>query len=241
MSSFDPRLEGYGTHAMRRVMLTATAFGAAIITTLALTGALTTPAEGNDGPPAVMIRDTPRVLPVEYVEPEPVQVADPIGELIQTREALPTPEDVQQAQSQRLTLALVGFVEARGDCKGKPQREADACLAMPMFIALNRWKHGGYGETLGAVVFARKQFSGLNQNDPNPRTALEVMTTLSGPEYAAWERSLRVADRVLAGKIKDPTGGALNYHEKSIDPSWARKMKRLRVVGSHILYSPKDA
>ena len=242
MSSFDPRLEGYGSYAMRRVMLTATAFGAAIITTLALTGALTTPAEGNDGPPAVMMRDTPRVLPVEYVEPEPVQIADPIGELIQAREALPTPEDVREAEAQRLTLALVGFVEARGDCKGKPQREADACLAMPMFIALNRWKHGGYGETLGKVVFARKQFSGLNQNDPNPRTALEVMTTLTGPEYDAWERSLRVADRVLAGKIKDPTGGALFYHEKSIKPYWAKKMKIVRVVGSHILRMPqKDA
>lgn len=234
---FDPRLEGYSTRAMRRVMLTATAFGAAIITTLALTGALTTPVAINDGPPAVMVRDTPRVLPVQYVEP--VQAPDPIGELIQTREALPTSDDVREYNKRRRLLASLGYGEARGECRGKPKREADICLALPMFVALSREASGKFGKGLKDVVLARLQFSAWNNGDPNLRKIAMVAVLDDDPE---WERALRVADLVLAGKIKDPTDGALFYHEKSIKPDWAKKMKIVRMVGSHILRMPqKDA
>ena len=122
-------------------------------------------------------------------------------------------------------LAAIGYGEARG--------EADRGQAAVMHVALNRLDAGRWGDTVEAVVFHDAQFSALNGSDKNLRKITREALTDGGHE---WQRSVRIAQAVFSGKIKDPTGGALFYHERTISPGWARGVNAVARIGNHVFY-----
>ena len=52
----------------------------------------------------------------------------------------------------------------------------------------------------------------------------------------AWSESRFLADRILAGKDRDPTGGALWYHADYVAPAWGRKLAPGPTIGRHKFY-----
>jgi len=122
-------------------------------------------------------------------------------------------------------LAAIGYGEARG--------ESDRGQAAVMHVALNRLDAGRWGDTVEDVVFHDAQFSALNGSDKNLRKITREALTDGGRE---WQRSVRIAQAVFAGKIKDPTGGALFYHEQRLHPGWADGAKVVARIGSHVFY-----
>lgn len=128
-----------------------------------------------------------------------------------------------------LLLTAIGYGESRGECKG----QGDKCLAAVMHVAMNRLSAGRWGDTLEDVVFANKQFSALNSGDVNLRLIARMALTDGD---ADWQRAKDVARKVLSGEIKDPTQGALFYHERTISPKWAKAMRRVRVIENHVFY-----
>lgn len=55
-------------------------------------------------------------------------------------------------------------------------------------------------------------------------------------EDEAWREARRLAQRALTAPLPDPTGGALFFHNDSIEPAWAGEKQRLRQIGAHIYY-----
>jgi spore germination cell wall hydrolase CwlJ-like protein len=45
------------------------------------------------------------------------------------------------------------------------------------------------------------------------------------------------ADKVIGGKVPDPTGGATHYYASSIKaPAWSLKAKQTLKLGGHVFY-----
>ena len=56
------------------------------------------------------------------------------------------------------------------------------------------------------------------------------------PEDGAdWRQAREVADRLLSDPPPDPTGGALYFHSKDIDPPWP-DLQKTAEIDCHILY-----
>jgi spore germination cell wall hydrolase CwlJ-like protein len=51
---------------------------------------------------------------------------------------------------------------------------------------------------------------------------------------SAWSESLSLAGEVLSAETRDPTNGALFFHNSSMRPPWQRT--RTAVIGNHIFY-----
>jgi N-acetylmuramoyl-L-alanine amidase len=92
------------------------------------------------------------------------------------------------------------------------------------WTALNR-KNLGYGKTLKDVILAKNQYSCFNPEMDSSKFLKYPLEHNEG-EFLA---SLQVAREVLAGKYKDPTGGATHYYNPFLigKPNWAKTMKKL--------------
>jgi len=53
---------------------------------------------------------------------------------------------------------------------------------------------------------------------------------------AAWRQAVRIARTVLTGDRTPTLHGALYYHSINVKPDWARRHKRLAIIGRHIFY-----
>ncbi len=80
------------------------------------------------------------------------------------------------------------------------------------------------------------QFSCWNEGDPN-RAKIEAVGQGTDKNNRNFQSCLRIARRALAGTLKDPTGGATHYHEKSATPPWARDRKPSAEIGNHRFYN----
>jgi hypothetical protein len=54
----------------------------------------------------------------------------------------------------------------------------------------------------------------------------------------AWDDSVEIARRILAGSVKDPTGGALWYHADYVKPAWRFERTEAARIGRHVFYAP---
>lgn len=122
-------------------------------------------------------------------------------------------------------LARTIWGEARGEGQTGMQAVAN--------VIMNRVKKGGwYGATVQDVVLKKWQFSTWNEGDPNREKALSV--TVADPNF--WT-SKKLAALAYNGQLDDITGGATNYHAKSVLPSWSMKMTKTASIGNHIFYA----
>ena len=99
-------------------------------------------------------------------------------------------------------------------------------------MVLNRVKSGLYPASVCGVVYQNRhrhmacQFS----------FACEGKSLRVG-EGESWQSATRVAQEVLEGKtyVAD-VGSATHYHADYVRPRWARRLKKMDVIGRHIFY-----
>jgi spore germination cell wall hydrolase CwlJ-like protein len=134
------------------------------------------------------------------------------------------PDDLTKEQR---CLAEAVYFEARSE-----PEEGQAAVAQ---VVLNRVKSGLYPSSICGVVYQNRhrhlacQFTFACEGK-----ALRTTDTVS------WERAKRVASAVLEGKtyLAD-VGGATHYHANYVRPYWARRLKKMDVIGRHIFYKLK--
>jgi len=121
-------------------------------------------------------------------------------------------------------LAEAIYFEARSE-----PEEGQAAVAQ---VVLNRAKSGLYPSTICGVVYQNRhrhlacQFTFACEGK-----ALRIT------EPESWDRAKRVAREVLEGKTYlTEVGGATHYHANYVRPYWARRLKKMDVIGRHIFY-----
>jgi spore germination cell wall hydrolase CwlJ-like protein len=135
--------------------------------------------------------------------------------------------DPDNLSKEQLCLAEAVYFEARS--------EPEAGQAAVAQVVLNRVKSGLYPSSICGVVYQNRhrhlacQFTFACEGK-----ALRTTDTTS------WERAKRVASAVLEGKtyLAD-VGGATHYHANYVKPYWARRLKKMDVIGRHIFYKLK--
>jgi len=120
------------------------------------------------------------------------------------------------------TFARTLWGEARGD--GTRGMEAVAAVIM------NRVRSRRYPSKVAAVCLQKYQFSVWLEGDPNFPKMLAV--TVADPNFV---KARSIALRAMSGTLGDPTGGALHYYAKYIEPPyWADGATETAHIGKHI-------
>jgi len=132
--------------------------------------------------------------------------------------------DPDNLSKEQRCLAEAVYFEARSESE-----EGQAAVAQ---VVLNRVKSGLYPSSICGVVYQNRhrhlacQFTFACEGK-----ALRITDSTS------WDRAKRVASAVLEGKtyLAD-VGGATHYHANYVRPYWARRLKKMDVIGRHIFY-----
>lgn len=124
-------------------------------------------------------------------------------------------------------LAQAIYFEARG--------EPTIGQAAVAHVVLNRVRDRRYPNTICAVVF---------QND-HRRHRCQFSFACDGQSdeaynLTAWNRSLKVALKTLAGVTEDVTLASTHYHADYVAPIWASKLKPTVQFGQHLFYREDD-
>ena len=121
-------------------------------------------------------------------------------------------------------LAQAVYFEARSE-----PEEGQAAVAQ---VILNRVKSGLYPTSVCGVVFQnRHRFKACQFTFTCEGKSLRI----TDPE--SWQSASRVAKEVMEGKTYlAEVGAATHYHANYVRPSWARRLKKMDVIGRHIFY-----
>jgi N-acetylmuramoyl-L-alanine amidase len=118
---------------------------------------------------------------------------------------------------QHKCMALNIYHEARGEVT-----EGQIAVAQ---VTVNRVQDKRWPNTICDVVYQNKQFSWTHMiKNPNPT------------DDKAWRKAQVIARDVMLGNVEDPSFGANHYHANWVNPLWAKEMKLVRVIGSHLFY-----
>ena len=110
-------------------------------------------------------------------------------------------------------LAQTVYYESRGE----PRAGQEAVS----HVVVNRarvWK-----KPICAIVFQPSQFSWTRQ-------------AVRSPFGNSWITAQHIAKNTLENNSNDPTGGAMYFHNLSVNPSWARTKRFLVQIGNHKFY-----
>jgi len=151
--------------------------------------------------------------------------------LPESREAQPEPpqfyegliKPAKMAQEQRC-LAEAVYFEARSEGE-----EGQAAVAQ---VVLNRVKSGRYPDTVCGVVYQNR----------HRKLACQFTFACEGKslritEPEPWQTAERIARDVYEGKTYlEDVGASTHYHADYVRPHWAKKLKKMDVIGRHIFY-----
>jgi len=98
-------------------------------------------------------------------------------------------------------------------------------------IVLNRMRHPGYPASVCGVVYQGSERA----------TGCQFTFTCDGsllrpPAASLWNRSRKIAQDALAGKVFAPVGHATHYHADYVVPYWADSLDKTVQIGRHIFY-----
>jgi N-acetylmuramoyl-L-alanine amidase len=127
-------------------------------------------------------------------------------------------------------LARTLWGEARGE--GTAGMQAVAAVVLNRVARAHEKGGAWWGEDVISVCLKPWQFSCWNRADPNYRVLSAV-----GPGDPYFRNALLVARAALAGRLRDPTGGATHYHAAGVRPDWARGARPTATIGRHVFYS----
>ena len=132
--------------------------------------------------------------------------------------------DPDNLSKEQRCLAEAVYFEARSE-----PPEGQAAVAQ---VVLNRMKSGLYPSSICGVVYQNR----------NRHLACQFTFACEGKalrtnEPEAWEQAKEIASAVLEGKTYlAEVGGATHYHAKYVRPYWAKRLKKMDVIGQHIFY-----
>jgi spore germination cell wall hydrolase CwlJ-like protein len=153
---------------------------------------------------------------------------------------LPTSAEIitkQQAQS----------VDPTGE---EPLDDAITCLARSIYWEANRKDHAEM-EAIANVVMNRLGHKGF----PNTICGVVKQGHEQGACQFSWwcdgrpddaredepySHAKEIARKALNRQLKDPTGGALYFHNRKVTPTWSNEYVKTFEVGVHNFYKPAD-
>ncbi|HZH25593.1 MAG TPA: cell wall hydrolase [Azospirillaceae bacterium] len=118
-------------------------------------------------------------------------------------------------------VALAVYFEARGE----PPAGQRAVAA----VVMNRTRHPAFPDHPCDVVWQR------NANGCQFAWACALPKPYP-TDLDAWDRAVGIAERAVAGRLSDPTGGALYFHNSAVDPYWRHAVRPVGAVGGHRFY-----
>ena len=132
--------------------------------------------------------------------------------------------DPDTAAREEKCLAEAIYFESRSE-----PEEGQAAVAQ---VVLNRAQSGLYPTTICGVVYQNR----------HRRNACQFSFACEGKalritEPEPWKIATRIAREVLEGKtyVSD-VGSSTHYHANYVRPRWARALKKMDVIGTHIFY-----
>src|SRR6478735_4833392 len=135
--------------------------------------------------------------------------------------------DPDNLSKEQRCLAEAVYFEARSE-----PPEGQAAVAQ---VVLNRMKSGLYPSSICGVVYQNR-----NRHLACQFTFACEGKVLRTTESDAWDQAKRIASAVLEGKTYlAEVGGATHYHAKYVRPYWAKRLKKMDVIGRHIFYKLK--
>lgn len=105
-------------------------------------------------------------------------------------------------------------------------------------VIMNRLKNPAYGSKLHSVILQPGQFSAWNSYTGYQGGMGGINMYKVTPSSTAFE----VADQLLAGGYKDPTGGAMHYYNPNLaNPTWGQASGgKWKKIGDHVFGFPGD-
>jgi spore germination cell wall hydrolase CwlJ-like protein len=143
--------------------------------------------------------------------------------------AAPRPQSPQdmvldQLVAEHRCLSEALYYEARGEGRTGQQAVAE--------VVFHRMNAGNYGHSICAVVYE-------GSFRPGCQFSFTCDGALHHPrEASAWKEAEELAAHILTGEVRlrNATGGAINYHAAWMNPYWAPTLKKTARIGNHIFY-----
>lgn len=129
-------------------------------------------------------------------------------------------------QAEENCLARAVYFEARS--------ESEMGQLAVAKVIINRTKDPSYPKTICGVVYQGSQ----RRNSCQFSFACDGLPDdVKSP--AAWARSKRIAQKAIGGDLKmgSAMSQATNYHADYVKPKWAKSMRKLVKIGTHIFYT----
>jgi spore germination cell wall hydrolase CwlJ-like protein len=151
---------------------------------------------------------------------------------------LPTPAEI-------ITKPQAQAVDPAGE---EPLDDAITCLARSIYWEANR-KDFAEMEAVANVVMNRLGHKGF----PNTICAVVKQGHEQGACQFSWwcdgrsddaredepySHAKEIARKALNRQLKDPTDGALYFHNRKVTPNWSKEYIRTVEVGEHLFYKP---
>jgi spore germination cell wall hydrolase CwlJ-like protein len=126
-------------------------------------------------------------------------------------------------------LAEAIYYEARSESEDGQRAVAQ--------VVLNRLRSPAYPASVCGIVYQGPMRAG---------GGCQFTFTCDGslrfaPSGAGWDRARRIAAAALNGSVYAPVGYATHYHTQQVVPTWAYKLVKAAVVGSHSFYRMQGA
>jgi spore germination cell wall hydrolase CwlJ-like protein len=132
--------------------------------------------------------------------------------------------DPENLNKEERCLAEAIYFEARSE-----PEDGQAAVAQ---VVLNRVKSGLYPTSVCGVVYQNR----------SRRNACQFSFACEGralrvTEADSWKAAVRIAREVTFGETYNAeVGGATHYHANYVRPFWAKRLKKMDVIGRHIFY-----
>lgn len=132
--------------------------------------------------------------------------------------------DPENLNKEERCLAEAIYFEARSE-----PEDGQAAVAQ---VVLNRVKSGLYPTSVCGVVYQnRSRHNACQFSFACEGRALRVT------EPDSWKTAVRIAREVTFGETYNAdVGGATHYHANYVRPFWAKRLKKMDVIGRHIFY-----
>lgn len=103
-------------------------------------------------------------------------------------------------------------------------------------VVLNRMRHPGYPASVCGVVYQGSERT----------TGCQFTFTCDGslmrtPAESLWQRSRKIAEEALKGRVYAEVGHATHYHADYVLPYWADSLDKTVQIGRHIFYRFRSA
>ena len=132
--------------------------------------------------------------------------------------------DQSNAEREERCLAEAIYFEARS--------EPEAGQAAVAQVVLNRVRSGLYPASICGVVYQnRHRYMACQFSFACEGKSLRIT------EPEPWKTAVRIASEVLEGRtFLADVGGSTHYHANYVRPRWAKRLKKMDKIGTHIFY-----